>query len=458
MKALSPMDALFLIAELRRQPMHVAGLQLYSVPQDAPRDFIGMMVDRMREFQQPEPPYDQRLVFRGNWFWQADDQFDLDYHLRHLSLPQPGRIRELLAMVSRLHSSLMDRSRPLWETNVIEGLHDGRFAVFSKVHHALFDGVAATREARKALSEDPGERDMPPPWARPRAPRERDDAVLADPDSPISALVKSLGVNYRILPGAVSGLKDLLRKSRHDPTDATPYQAPPTMFNVRISSSRRFAAQSFSLARIRKVGKASDATVNDVALAMCAGALREYLVVHDALPEQPLIAMVPVSVRAEDGPEGGNQVAVILANLATQIEDPAKRLETIVASTKRAKERMAQMSRLERMAYSAAALSPMVATSLLGLDRVRPAFNLVISNVPGPRQPLYWNGARLDESYPVSIPIDGQALNITLTSYCDQVAFGYTACRKSVPSMQRLLDFTENALVELERACGVPTA
>lgn len=455
MKALSPMDAMFLIAELRRQPMHVAGLQLYSLPKDAPANFVQQMVEQMRAHQEPQPPYNQRLVFRGNWFWQEDDQFDLDYHLRHLSLPQPGRIRELLAMTSRLHSSLMDRSRPLWETNVIEGLHDGRFAVFSKVHHAMFDGVAATREARKALSEDPNERDMPPPWARERAPRERDDALLADPDSPVSALIKTLGVNYRIIPGALRGLKDLLRKSRHDLTDATPYQAPPTMFNVRISSSRRFAAQSFSLARIKKVGKAAGATVNDVALAMCAGALREYLIAHNALPEHPLISMVPVSVRAADGPDGGNQVAVILANLGTQIEDPAQRLETIVASTQRSKERMAQMSRLEQMGYSAGALSPMFATSLLGLDRFRPAFNLVISNVPGPSKPLYWNGARLDESYPVSIPIDGQALNITLTSYCDNVAFGYTACRKSVPGMQRLLDFTENALVELEKASGI---
>ncbi len=455
MKALSPMDAMFLLAEHRRQPMHVAGLQLYTLPDGAPRGFAGEVVEQMRAHQQALPPYNQRAVFRGSWFWQEDGQFDLDHHFRHLSLPQPGRIRELLAMVSRLHGSLMDRSRPLWETNVVEGLHDGRFAIFSKVHHALFDGVAATREARKVLSEDPDERNMPPPWAKPRANRERGDAVFADPGSPLLALAKATRANYQIIPGAVRGLKDLLRKSRHDLTDATPYQAPPTMFNVRISSSRRFAAQSFSLARIKKVGKAAGATVNDIALAMCAGALREYLIAHDALPKHPLISMVPVSVRAVDGPEAGNQVAVILANLGTQIADPEERLRTILASTKRAKERVSQMSRLEQMGYSAAALSPMFATSLLGLDRFRPAFNVVISNVPGPTKPLYWNGAKLDESYPVSIPIDGQALNITLTSYCDHVAFGYTACRRSVPSMQRLLDFTEHALAELEAACGI---
>lgn len=451
MKALSPADALFLLAELRRQPMHVAGLQLFTLPEGAGPETIGELVAHMRSFSQPMPPYDQRPVLRGTWFWQQDEQFDIDHHLRHLALPAPGRIRELLAMVSRLHGSLMDRTRPLWECNVIEGLADGRLAMFTKVHHAMFDGVSATMEARKSLSEDADLREMPPPWARPRALRSAKSA-LAQPVSPLAALTQSLSANRGIAPGIARGLYDLMRRSARDPADVTPYQAPPTMLNVRISSSRRFAAQSYSLARIKAVGKAAGVTLNDIALAMCAGALREYLIVQNALPDKPLISMVPVSVRAADGPEGGNQVSVILANLATHIADPIKRLQTITASTQRAKERMAAMGRVEQIAYAAAALSPMAVTSQLGLDRIRPAFNLVISNVPGPTKPMYWNGARLDESYPVSIPIDGQALNITLTSYCDQLAFGYTACRRSVPAMQRLLDYTERALSELERA------
>lgn len=455
MKALSPSDAMFLLAELRHQPMHVAGLQLLTLPKGSPPGFIGEMVEQMRSYPEPLPPYNQRLVFRGTWFWRADEQFDIDHHLRHLSLPAPGRIRELLAMVSRLHGSLMDRSRPLWETSIIEGLQDGRVAIYSKVHHAMFDGVSATLEARKALSEDPKQRNMPPPWARPRSARPTSDSALAQPGSPLTALLGSLSANYRVLPGAARGFYDLLRRGSKDPADITPYQAPPTMLNVRISSARRFAAQSYSLARLKKVGKASGATLNDIALAMCAGALREYLLAQNALPDKPLISMVPVSVRAADGPEGGNQVSVILATLATDVADPSLRLKAIVASTQRAKERMAQMSRVEQIAYAAAALSPMAITSQLGLDRIRPAFNVVISNVPGPTKPLYWNGARLDEAYPLSIPIDGQALNITLTSYCDTIAFGYTACRRSVPSMQRLLDYTEGALAELERAVAV---
>ncbi|MGJ8687781.1 MAG: WS/DGAT domain-containing protein, partial [Spongiibacteraceae bacterium] len=303
----------------------------------------------------------------------------------------------------------------------------------------------------RSLSEDPNERAMPPTWVR--APKARDRAAtLAHPVSPLNTLMHSLEANVRIVPGAVRGALDILRRSRRNPADASPYQAPPTILNVPITSSRRFAAQSYPLARIKAVSEASGGTINDVALAMCAGALRDYLLSQNALPEAPLITMVPVSVRAADSPEGGNQVSVILANLATDIADPAKRLQAIMASTHRAKQRMAQMSRVEQMAYAAAALSPMPVTSMLGLDRIRPAFNVVISNVPGPRKPLYWNGAKLDEAYPVSIPIDGQALNITLTSYVDQLAFGYTACRRSVPSMQRLLDFTEQALDQLEAA------
>lgn len=455
MKLIAPADALFLYAEQRRQPMHVAGLQLYTLPDDAPPDFSTTMVEQMRRYPQPQPPYNLRPVFRGTWFWQVDDQFDLDHHLRHLSLPRPGRIRELLAMVSRLHGSLMDRSRPLWETSIIEGLEDGRVAIYSKLHHAMFDGVAATLEARKSLSDDPTETEMPPPWARPRAPRGERDSALAQPVATFNTLLRSLNANYRILPGMARGLRDLVWLKQPRAVAALPYQAPPSMLNVRISSSRRFAAQSYPLARMRAVGKASGATLNDVALAMCAGALREYMLSHNALPDAPLITMVPVSVRAADGPEGGNQVSVILVNLATHIADPAARLRAIVASTQAAKQRMAQMTRVEQIAYAATALSPMAVTSMVGLDRFHPAFNLVISNVPGPRETLYWNGARLDESYPVSIPIEGQALNITLTSYREAVAFGYTACRRSVPQMQRLLDYTEQALVALETAAGV---
>ena len=450
MKALSPADAMFLMMEGRRQPMHVAGLQLFRPPVGAGKNFVTEFVEFLRTHEQPVAPFNMRPVFRlGRWYWVEDEHFDLEYHFRHSSLPNPGRIRELLTLVSRWHGGMMDRSRPLWEIHLVEGLRDKRFAMYGKVHHAMFDGVAATKVTLNTLSPDAHEAAMPPPWAKAKPRRKRVHMEGAG-IHPIAALMQSMGENYRVLPGMAKGLWELVRSSNTDPLEAKPYQAPKSMFNTRVTSSRRFAAQSFSLERIRAVGKATGATINDVVLAICAGAMREYLKQNQALPKEPLIAMVPVSVRAADGPEDGNQVSLILANLATHIADPAKRLKQIVGSTKRAKAKLQQMTRIEQIAYAAASLSPMPVTMLLG-GRTRPPFNVVISNVPGPTEPLYWNGAQLEEMYPVSIPIDGVALNITLTSYVDSIGFGYTACRRSVPSMQRLLDYTETALKELER-------
>jgi len=454
MKALAPADALFLLMEHRRQPMHVAGLQLFTPPEGASRKFVAELAEEARLHTEAEKPWNQRLRFRlGRWYWDEDEQFDLDHHLRHIALPKPGRIRELLAYVSHEHSGLMDRSRPMWEMHLIEGLPKGRFAAYSKLHHALVDGMSAMKVAQSFFDPDPETRGRPPLWAMPPAQRNRVTDSASAVANPIAALQSAIGVNSQAISGLWSGLKDLFGPGSD--TAVTPYQAPPTMFNVPISASRRFAADNYSMDRIKAVGKATGATLNDIVLAMCSGALREYLIMQNGLPNDPLIAMVPVSVRAADDPGGGNQVSVILANLATHIADPAHRLQTIVASTMAAKERMSQMSRIEQLAYAAGALSPVALTTALGYDKVHPPFNLVISNVPGPKQTMYWNGARLDEMYPLSIPIDGQAMNITLNSYDNNVNFGFTACSRNLPKMQRLLDFTEKALADLEIAAGL---
>jgi len=450
MKPLSPMDAMFLWMEHRRQPMHVAGLQLYSPPPGAGPDFIQELVENFRKHTEARSPFNLRPVFKlGHWFWEEDEEFELDYHLRHSALPRPGRIRELLGLVSRLHGTLMDRSRPLWEMNIIEGLADGRVAVYVKVHHAMFDGVAATRMLQNSLSEDADEQKLPV-WAQ--EPRRRSAKAVSVPAAAhklLQPLFDAVKVGKDIAPGIGSGLWEIVRSSQSNPADARPFQAPATMFNVKISGSRRFAAQSYSIERLKKLGKRNGATLNDVSLAICAGALRKYLLAHDALPDKPLIAMVPVSIRAE-GHEGGNQVSMILANLATHVEDPAERLQLIMQSTAQAKQRIGKMSRLQQMAHAAAMTTPLGATMLTGQAGKRPIFNVVISNVPGPKQPLYMNGIHLDETYPVSIPFDYAALNITLNGCCDHLGFGYTACRRSVPGLQRMLDYTEESLEELE--------
>jgi diacylglycerol O-acyltransferase len=445
MKALSPTDAMFLWLEGRRQPMHVAGLQLFTPPAGAGDDFVRELVEAWREHLHARPPFDERARFRlGHWFWEQDAEFELDYHLRHSALPKPGRIRELLVLVSRLHGTLTDRTRPLWEVNVIEGLADGRVALYVKIHHAMMDGVAAMRLLEDVLSPDSHER-KPPVWAQ-----ERTRRVRKDPAEPVRGwLERALAAAEEIVPGVGSGLRELVRAADEGSVEAQPFHAPPTMFNVRISGSRRFAAQSYPLARFKAIGKAAGATVNDVTLAVCAGALRRYLLARDALPSQPLIAMVPVSLRGE-GEGGGNQLAILLANLATHLDDPRERLHAIIESTRVAKDRLRQMSKLERVAHAAAMSAPMGASMLTGFAKRRPIYNVVISNVPGPKETLYLDGMRLDETYPVSIPVEYLALNITIAGYAGQLGFGFVACRRSVPQLQRMLDHTGESLDELE--------
>ncbi len=452
MNPLSPTDAMFLWLEGRRQPMHVAGLQLYTPPPGAPPDHVQRLVEAWRQHTTAAHPFDQRVRFRlGHWFWERDTELDIDYHLRHSALPRPGRIRELLVLVSRLHGVLMDRTRPLWEINLIEGLADGRVAMYCKIHHALFDGVAAMRLMQRVLSPDPQER-RPPLWAQEK-PRRQHDVQLDKPHEP-GLLERALRAGAEIVPGVQSGLRELVREATAGGADAQPFHAPPTMFNVRISGSRRFAAQSYELDRVKAIGKAASATVNDITLAICAGALRTYLIAHGALPERPLIAMVPVSVRGNDN-DGGNQIAILLANLATHIEDPLERLRVIVESTTVAKERLSKMSKLERIAHAAAMSAPMGASMITGYAKRRPIYNVVISNVPGPKDTLYLDGMRLDENYPVSIPVDYLALNITITGYGNQLGFGYIACRTSVPALQRMLDYTNESIADLETALGL---
>jgi diacylglycerol O-acyltransferase len=455
MQALSPTDSAFLWMETRNQPMHVAGLNIYTPPPGSGPDYVSKLLADWAKYPQAIAPFNLRPVLKmGLWYWEEDKEFELDYHLRHLALPQPGRIRELLAMVSRLHGNLLDRNRPLWETYVIEGLPGGRFATYCKIHHALADGVTGARMAANSMCLNDNERKAPT-WALPftHHPASRRKAA------PIG-LLQQLGNVARagkdILPGIGSGLWDIVRASYTQGSTALPFQAPPTPFNVEISGSRRFAAQSYSLSRLKNIGKATGATVNDVTLAICAGALREYLLAQNKLPKKPLVAMVPVSLHGETD-AGGNQVSLLLASLATHVADPLKRLKRIVESTSEAKERLTKMPRLQKMAHGITSISPFGAGMVTGTAEKHPLFNLVISNVPGPREPLYLNGAKLDEAYPVSIPTHYLALNITISGYGDSLGFGYIACRRSVPALQRMLDYTHNAIVELETALEIGT-
>ncbi|MCU1659647.1 MAG: hypothetical protein JWO57_4303 [Pseudonocardiales bacterium] len=456
---MSPTDSTFLMAESREHPMHVGSLQLFQPPEGADALDVRAMFDAALADDEVAPLFQKRarrsITTLGQWGWEVDSEFDLEHHVRRNALPRPGRVLELLALCSRLHSSLLDRHRPLWEMHLIEGLDDGRYAIYFKVHHALVDGVSALRMLSRMLSDDPDLRNMPAPWA-PRMQEVRDQ--IGPGPTPSSAVRGALDILGEAA-GLVPALARTLNRGLNAQSASLSFAAPRSMFNVPITGARRFAGQSWPMERLRQVGKATDATLNDVILAMCSGALRAYMQSLDALPDTALIAMVPVSLHtpgpgASDG--GGNAVGAVMCNLGTQLDDPVRRLQTVHESMIEGKESLEGLSPMQILAMSALGLSPLIVLPLLRLNGVvRPPFNLVISNVPGPNQPMYWNGARLDGLYPLSIPLDGQALNITCTSYSDEIAFGLTGCRRTVPHLQRLLGHLDDELVALERAIGV---
>jgi diacylglycerol O-acyltransferase len=453
MALMSPLDAAFLIPETREQPMHVGSLQLYQTPEGADRNYLADAYQQLLAVDDIAPLFRRRAhrswSTLGQWSWQEDQDIDLEHHVRHSALPRPGRIRELLALASRLHSTLLDRQRPLWEMHLIEGLRDGRFAVYFKVHHALMDGVSGLRLLGKVLNEEPDGTTLRAPYM-PYESKEPGDGgglnLAGIPGTALSAIgeVASLG------PALFRIAEKLVREQ----AAALPMQAPRTILNGSITGSRRFAAQSWELSRLRGVAKASSVSLNDVVLAMCSGALRLYLEELGALPEEPLIAMVPVSLRAMGVDSGsGNAVGTILCNLATDQRDPGMRLTMIRESMQQGKDSMASMNRLQIMAMSSIAMAPIAMGTMFGAHKLfPPPFNITISNVPGPKQPLYMGGARLEDFYPLSIPTVGQALNITVTSYVDSMEFGLTGCRRNVPHLQRLLTHLETSLDGLEAA------
>ena len=453
MELISPTDSMFLLAESREHPMHVGGLQVFEPPEGAGPDFLADIYAEMLAQDDVQPTFRKHPgeLFGGiaNLTWSFDRDIDLEYHLRRSALPSPGRVRELLELTSRLHGSLLDRHRPLWETHLVEGLNDGRVAVYTKVHHSLLDGVSAMKLMRRSLSTDPQDTEVRAPYSLP--PRQRTKEKRGS--SPVGELKKLAGSVAGLGPSALTVTRAALLEQQL----TLPFGAPKTMFNVAIGGARRVAAQSWPIKRIVAIKDAAGVTVNDVILAMCAGALRAYLIEHDALPDKPLIAMVPVNLRSEnDHSSGGNQVGSILCSLATDLSDPEQRLATIHASISGNKEVFSQLPRMQQLALSAFNVAPLALTLLPALAAAtQPPFNIVISNVPGAREPLYWRGARLDGNYPLSIALDGQALNITLSNNADNLDFGLVGCRRSIPHLQRMLGHLEDSLAALEEAVGV---
>ncbi len=465
MRKIDLADASFLYLERREVPMHVGGLFLFTPPENEDREvFLANLYDTLCSSEELRPPFGEYVTTGragpvGGLYWEKDRNIDMDYHVRHSALPQPGRYRELFALVSRLHSTLLDRNRPLWEVYLIEGLESGQIALYMKLHHATIDGVSALKLVEAMCSTSPKTRTPHSPLSLAvyqQVKKEKHARKVVPTKSELKVVTDFLKQQYGTSMNLLGVVKDYAKTwLGAGGALAVPWRnIPRTTFSSNVSGSRRFVAQSWSMDRFHAIGEALDGTVNDVVLAVCAGALRRYLVSQEKLPKRSLKAMVPVALKVDDAEGSANAISFITADLATQISDPEKRFRQIHQSMLAGKEMLKGLSAREATLLWQIIQASGLLVSLAGVANRIPAFSATISNVPGCQKPLYWNGARLDGIYPASIPFDGMAMNITLVSYNNMLDFGIIACRRSIPGVQRMVDYMEEALVELEDMIG----
>jgi diacylglycerol O-acyltransferase len=476
-RRLSGLDAAFLALETPTSTGHIGGLSILD-PSTAPRPLdlarltsvMGSRLDRVPVLRQrlQEVPLgiDQPV-------WVDDPHFDIGYHVREIGLPGPGSDEQLAEQVSRIHARPLDRSRPLWETYLISGLNGGRLAVYTKVHHAAIDGVSGAELLMVLfdLSPDPGEPVESPefvPRPGPGATRLGIQALGRLAWRPVEVVrlaantVRAIPAVAPVVGPVLGGLLGLGRGSGGDGdgeliASPAPLVAPQTPFNVAISPHRRFAFASLPLDDVKRVKNAFGVSVNDVVMAVAAGALRRWLVRHDALPEGPLVAMVPVSIRTPGVEAGGNKVSAMLAALPTHLESPVERLAVTHQATLVAKSQQAfipqglvdEVSDFAPPALTARAARVVFASRVL--HRL-PAFNTVISNVPGPNIPIYLAGAKLLAHHPVSVVTDGVGLNITVIGYLGELHFGLVAAREIAPDLDELMAWFGEELETLVRA------
>ena len=464
MDRINLLDSGFLYLESPETPMHVAGVNLFRYPDRVhQRKFMTRIRDVYHSTTELRRPLAHRVAHGalgrfGPLYWEEDPDLDLEYHVRHSALPAPGRYRELFALVSRLHSTLLDRSRPLWEVHIIEGLQNREFAVYIKLHHAAIDGVAGARMTEASCSPDPeATTDLSPFSIEAHEKYKAEHGFVRAPElEPSEFELKTMAEFFKAQFDTSAHFLGVIKSYAATWLGlgkglAVPWRhVPHTIINTQVSGARRFVAQSWSIDRVRAVGKAAGVTINDVVLAMCSGALRRYLDEQDELPEHSLRALVPVSVREKNDFDSAVAVSYIVADLGTRHDDPADRLDAIVESTRAGKEMLSELTSREASLYATLMQTPLFIASLMGVADWFPPVSTVISNVPGPKEQLYWNGAPLLGSYPVSVVFQGFALNITFVSYNGNLDFGIIACRQTVPRVQRLIDYLEESLTELE--------
>jgi diacylglycerol O-acyltransferase len=435
---LSFQDAAFLRMESPARPFHVAGLMLFKPPQDADPQFLRKLTAKLGRLNELWPEFNRKLKEPDNLrnpLWVEAQDYDPSCHVFHYALPAPGRMSDLIALASRVHERMLDRHRPLWELHVIEGLQGGGFAMYCKVHHALVDGVGALRMVDALFSTSSQER-INFRVAKPKAAAHRQRLpLLRQLNKAGGELVKHYGALPQISALLAGMGRDALLGKKDTPP--LPFTAPRTLFNTDIDSRRKIIVTELPLKRVHDLARACEGTINDVLVAVCGGALREYLQNQDALPKQSLEAGVPMSIKRPG--QTGNQVGFLICPFFTDERDPVRRLKRVIKVSRKAKQDMRKMTATAAQDFSNALMMPTLLLTLTGnATKVRPALNAIVSNVPGSRHRLYLDGAAMQQMYPLSVVTDGMGLNITVVSYMGKLSFAITSCPTEQPDIEQL--------------------
>ena len=505
-RKLSAMDASFLYLETPEMPMHVGSMAIFRLPEGYQGDFFeefkAMIASRLHIAPILKSRLEKAPLDIDHPSWVEDDQFDIDRHIFRASLPAPRDRATLERIVGWMHAKLLNRARPLWEFYVFEGMKDNEIGLYSKMHHACIDGGAGAALTNMIYDLTPVPRAIEPPTERAKVGQEPRDIAANLIDSyqqlwrqPFDASAAAKGIElprsgksdlgsilfdnamFQIenavkfagnVPTLLKSVSDVVGKIA-DPKSRDSIvgmMSPPTLLNKQISSERSFAGVSISLARAKAVAKAAGGKLNDVVLAISSGVVRRYLMERGALPSKSMTAAVPISLREEGNTDSNNQVFGMICSIATNVEDPKARLETIIAQSTKSKEISHPLRALMPQVSNVSMLGAPIMVQILALlysrsslsDVLPPTANITVSNVPGPRQTLYAAGAELLHIFPVSISTHGLALNITVQSYRDQLDFGFIAGANIIPHVEVLCGLVPEEFAALEAAFAPPSA
>ncbi|MDM8538107.1 wax ester/triacylglycerol synthase family O-acyltransferase [Desulfobacterales bacterium HSG17] len=457
---LSPADNAFLQVERPQTPMHVGGLTIHTISKNVNKaEFMNRVVNEFGQVLAQVPAFRSRLEYSSLLKLDVpvltpDPHFDLSYHVRPMAVPAPCEIDQVMDYVARVHGLLMDRARPLWELHVIEGIKGRRFGLYLKVHHSIMDGISAINLMKQYFSNDPDDTKLKQPAAKKKKKRNANKAagnllekgmgLVAKGQKEVSKAVDLAGMFTHIG-------KELIRSEKVVPPWYSPQKSP---LNVELTGRRNVAVTSFSLSGFKELGKTRKATINDVILAVSAGALRRFLKEKGSLPKKAMVANIPVYIKPADGVEQvGNAISSINCSLGTHIDDPVKRLEHIRNSTFEGKSQLMAMSKDAIDTYNLMMAGPFIAAQLLNITpKIRVPFNILVSNVPTSHDKLYLMGAEMESLYGLNLIFQMQALNVTVTTYCDSADFTLMACRKTMPDLDIIIRYLQDAYAELRAA------